>query len=63
MIVTNDFQCNVCESITRIKLQLSWLDKYPVRIKCGRCHISLFGNVYLDQQNAGFSIKFKNVTA
>ncbi|EEM05546.1 hypothetical protein bmyco0003_19670 [Bacillus pseudomycoides] len=62
MIVTNDFQCNVCNSITRIKVQLGWLDHYPVRIKCGNCDISIFGNVYLDQQNAGFSIKLKNVT-
>ncbi|MCU5493491.1 metal-binding protein [Bacillus cereus] len=62
MIVTNDFQCNVCNSITRIQVQLGWLNHYPVRIKCGNCGISIFGNVYLDQQNAGFSIKLKNVT-
>lgn len=62
MIVTNDYQCNVCSSITRIKVQLGWLDNYPVRIKCGNCNISIFGNVSLDQENAGFSINFKNVT-
>lgn len=62
LVITNDFQCNVCDSITRIKVQLGWLENYPVRIKCGKCNISIFGNVYLDQQNAGYSIKFKNVT-
>jgi len=62
MVITNDFQCNVCNSITRIRVQLGWLENYPVRIKCGKCNISIFGNVYLDQQNAGYSIKLKNVT-
>lgn len=62
MVVTGDYQCNVCNSITRIRVQLGWLENYPVRIKCGKCNISIFGNVYLDQQNAGYSIKLKNVT-
>ncbi|MBY0144322.1 metal-binding protein [Neobacillus niacini] len=62
MVITNDFQCNVCDSITRIKVQLGWLENYPVRIKCGKCNISIFGNVYLDQPNVGYSIKLKNVT-
>ncbi|TDL80967.1 metal-binding protein [Peribacillus frigoritolerans] len=59
MVITNDFQCNVCNSITRIKVQLGWLNNYPVRIKCGNCHISIFGNVSL---NPGLSIKLNNVT-
>ncbi|KAF6601846.1 metal-binding protein [Bacillus velezensis] len=61
MVVTGDYQCNVCKGITRIKVQLGWLDKYPVRIRCGNCKISIYGNVYLDQKNAGYSIKLKNV--
>ncbi|PKH10544.1 metal-binding protein, partial [Planomicrobium sp. MB-3u-38] len=62
MVVTGDYQCNVCDSITRIRVQLGWLENYPVRIKCGNCNISIFGNVYLDQQNGGYSINLKNVT-
>lgn len=63
MIVTNDFQCNVCKSITRIKIQIGWLDKYPIKTKCGKCSISLFGNVNLDPHNGSFSIKFKNTNS
>jgi hypothetical protein len=62
MVITNDYQCNVCSSITRLKVQIGWLENYPIRIKCGKCNISIFGNVYLDQQNVGYSIKLKNVT-
>lgn len=63
MVVTGDYQCNVCSSITRIKIQFGWLENYPVRIKCGKCNISIFGNVYLNQQHGGYSIKLKNVTS
>lgn len=63
MVVTGDYQCNVCSSSTRIKIQLGWLENYPVRIKCGQCNISIFGNVRLNQDDGGYSIKLKNVTS
>lgn len=62
MIVTNNFQCNVCGKITKIRVQLGWLENYPVRIKCNECYISIFGNVSMNPHNGEFHIDLKNVT-
>ncbi|MEK5149041.1 metal-binding protein [Psychrobacillus sp. FSL K6-4615] len=62
MNVTGDYQCNVCEHITRIKVQLGWLEKYPVRIKCSNCNIPIYGEVNLDQKEGTFKVDLNNVT-
>lgn len=61
MIVTNDLECKVCESVTRVRVQVGWLENYPVNIKCGNCKITIYGNAIIDQQNLGFTLDLKNV--
>lgn len=61
MIATNDFQCDVCGKITKIRVQLGWLENYPVRIKCNECRTSIFGNVSLNPHKGEFRINLKNV--
>lgn len=53
-------KCNVCGSVTRIRLQVGWLKEHPVHIYCGRCGILLEGKVVQDQENTRVGITFKN---
>lgn len=61
VIATNDFQCDVCGKITKIRVQLGWLENYPVRIKCNECYTSIFGNVSMNPHKGEFHIDLKNV--
>ena len=41
-MVCNEFiRCEVCGCITRIRLQVGWLDEHPIAVTCGKCGISL----------------------
>ena len=43
-MVYNEFiRCEVCGCITRIRLQVGWLDEHPIAVTCGKCGISLKG--------------------
>lgn len=33
MVVTGDYQCEVCKEIIRIRDKLGWLNTYPIRIE------------------------------
>lgn len=62
MNVSNDFKCSVCGKITRIKVQMGWLENYPISIKCNECHISIFGKVNLNSNSDNKFIELENVT-
>lgn len=53
-------KCNVCGSVTRMRLQVGWLKEHPVHIYCGKCGILLEGKVVQDQENIKVGIAFKN---
>lgn len=53
-------QCNVCGSVTRMRLQVGWLKEHPVHIYCGKCGILLEGKVVQEQENIKVGITFKN---
>lgn len=62
MNVSTDFKCDVCGKITRIKIQMGWLDKYPINIKCKECNISIFGECNLNIEGNKEFLNLKNVT-
>lgn len=62
MNVSNDLKCEVCGKITRIKVQMGWLEKYPINIKCNECHISIFGEFNLKSNSNESFVNLKNVT-
>lgn len=60
-MVHNTFvKCDVCNKITRIRLQVGWLEEHPIAVMCGNCGISLKGKVYIDQENIDLRYTFEN---
>lgn len=53
-------KCRICNSITRVKLQVGWMDEHPVAVWCGRCHVLLNGTAIMDQENVRVRMQFKN---
>lgn len=60
-MVCNEFiRCEVCGCITRIRLQVGWLDEHPIAVTCGKCGISLKGKVKIGQDTPGLKFEFEN---
>ncbi|MGL4741256.1 MAG: SEC-C metal-binding domain-containing protein [Sarcina sp.] len=55
-------KCDVCDTITRIRVQAGWLEKHPIRYKCGECGISINGEILFNQETLKISYDFKNAT-
>lgn len=53
-------KCQVCGTVTLVRLQIGWLDRHPIHIPCGSCRISLEGTVSLDQEKPDFHVEFAN---
>lgn len=53
-------ECEVCKSITLIRVQAGHLPEYPVRIYCGNCKILLSGKVLFDEENVNVTLKLDN---
>ena len=60
MVYNCFIKCQVCGSITRIRLQVGWQDEHPIVIACGKCGISLTGKVIIGQDAPGLSFSFDN---
>ena len=60
-MVYNEFiRCEVCGCITRIRLQVGWLDEHPIAVTCGKCGISLKGKVKIGQDTLELKFEFEN---
>jgi hypothetical protein len=53
-------ECDVCGTITVLRLQIGWLDWHPIRIPCGNCQIVIYGKAIFDHQNIDFKVEFEN---
>ena len=53
-------KCQVCGSITRIRLQVGWQEEHPIVVACGKCGTSLSGNVEIGQDKPGLKFSFDN---
>ena len=60
MVYNGFIKCEVCGAVTRIRMQVGWLDGHPIAVACQKCGISLSGKVNIDQDNCGMSFQFKN---
>lgn len=60
MVYNCFIKCQVCGSITRIRLQAGWQNEHPVVITCGKCGISLSGHVRMNQIAPKLEFKFDN---
>ena len=46
-------KCQVCRSITRVRLQVGWQEEHPIVVACGKCGTSLSGSVKIGQDRPG----------
>lgn len=60
MVYNCFIKCQVCGSITRIRLQVGWQNAHPVVVTCGRCGTSLSGNVRIGQSTPSLKFDFDN---
>lgn len=60
MVYNCFIKCQVCKSITRVRLQVGFLDEHPIVITCGECGISLSGRVKIGQDVPSLAFKFEN---
>ena len=60
MVYNKFIKCEVCGSITRIRLQVGFLDEHPIAVTCGKCGISLKGKVNIGQYVPSLKFKFEN---
>lgn len=60
MIHNYYIKCQVCNKITRIRLQVGWLPEHPIVVTCGECGTSLSGRVRIGQDEPSLSYSFSN---
>lgn len=60
MVFNTFIICQVCGSITRIRLQVGWQEEHPIEVACGKCGTSLSGNVKIGQDHPGLKFSFDN---
>lgn len=60
MVYNHYIKCQVCGSVTRIRLQIGHLKQHPIVVTCGKCKTSLLGTALIDQENPGVKLDFEN---
>lgn len=60
MVYNKYIKCEVCGSITRIRLQVGFLEEHPIAVTCGKCGVSLKGKVNIGQDVPSLNFKFEN---
>ena len=60
MVYNTYIKCQVCGSITRIRLQIGYLEEHPIEVTCGKCGTSLSGRVMIRQDRAALKFIFDN---
>lgn len=60
MVYNCFIECQVCHCITKIRLQVGFLDQHPIVVTCGKCGISLNGKVQIGQEKPQLKFKFDN---
>lgn len=60
MVFNTFIRCQVCGSITRVRLQVGWQEEHPIVVTCGKCGTSLSGYVKIRQEKPGLTFSFDN---
>ena len=60
MVFNTFIKCQVCGSITRVRLQVGWQEEHPIEVACGKCGTSLSGSVKIGQEHPGLNFSFDN---
>lgn len=62
MVYNCFIKCQVCDRITKVRLQVGWQTEHPVVVTCGKCGTSLSGHVTIGQESLGLDFEFDNAT-
>lgn len=60
MVYNCMIKCQVCGAVTRIRLQVGFLEEHPIIVACGKCGTSLNGRVKIAQDKPGLGFTFDN---
>ena len=60
MVNNINIKCQVCGSVTRVRLQVGYLKHHPIVVPCYKCGISLCGEVEIGQNNLSLKYNFEN---
>ena len=60
MVYNTYIKCQVCGSVTRVRLQVGKLKQHPIVVTCCRCRTSLCGKVVIGQTEPSLSFEFDN---
>lgn len=60
MVFNTFIKCQVCGSVTRVRLQVGWQEEHPIVVTCGKCGTSLSGSVKIVQDLPGLKFVFDN---
>lgn len=60
MVYNCMIKCQVCGAVTRIRLQVGFLEEHPIIAVCGKCGTSLNGRVKIAQDNPDLGFAFDN---
>lgn len=60
MNINKYIRCQVCGSVTRIRLQVGNLEQHPIVVSCGKCKTSLTGMVFIGQDRPSIKFEFNN---
>ena len=60
MVYNTFIKCQVCGSITRVRLQVGWREEHPIVVACGKCGTSLSGIVQIGQDHPELKFSFDN---
>ncbi|RKH08391.1 hypothetical protein D7V97_19550, partial [Corallococcus sp. CA053C] len=55
-------QCQVCETLTIIRIQIGYLEQHPLRVPCGSCGILISGTAFINQDKIDFRVEYQNAT-
>ena len=62
MVYNHYIKCQVCGSVTRIRLQVGHLKQHPIVVTCGKCKTSLLGTAHLNQESLEVKLEFENAS-
>lgn len=60
MVYNHFIKCQVCGTVTRIRLQVGHLKHHPIVVACCKCGTSMNGTVDINQDTPGLRFRFEN---
>ncbi|WP_175438480.1 SEC-C metal-binding domain-containing protein [Fusibacter sp. 3D3] len=55
-------KCEVCGTVTLLRIQIGFRERHPIRFSCGKCGISMRGTVEINKETTKIEINVDNCT-